>query len=287
MTQNPTILSYCGQEARKHDNDRYLACLFAPAERRESLFALLAFNQEIARTRELVTEPMLGQIRLQWWRENIDAVFDRSSRAAAARHAVLDPLAEAVDRHGLSRAHFDRLIDAREADLADEPPASLSCLVNYAEVTAVPLVMLALEALGAGDEPAVAAGRHVGIAWALTGLLRAVPFHARQKRLYLPAALMAEHGAATGRLFEMKPGPELRPVVQAVASEAHRHLTAARALRRRLPKAALPALLPAVLAETYLGAIAKADHDVFAPPVQMPHPLRHLRLGWAALRGRY
>ena len=66
---------------RRHDRDRFQTALFAPAARREALFALYAFNYEIARVREVVTEPMLGRIRLEWWRENIAAAFANGSRA--------------------------------------------------------------------------------------------------------------------------------------------------------------------------------------------------------------
>src|SRR5690349_19421999 len=60
---------------RRHDRDRYQTALFAPADRREALLALYAFNYEIARVRETVTQPMLGQIRLQWWREVLDTAY--------------------------------------------------------------------------------------------------------------------------------------------------------------------------------------------------------------------
>src|SRR3984893_8593759 len=105
---------------------------FARAARREALFALYAFNYEIARVRESVTEPMLGQIRLQWWRENIAAAFEggpvRPPPVAEAPTTVIRDLR-------LSRDHFDRLIDGRETDLGDEPPASLGALEDYAEST--------------------------------------------------------------------------------------------------------------------------------------------------------
>src|SRR5438067_12532545 len=78
---------------RRHDRDRFQTVLFAPAARREALFALYAFNSEIARVRESVTEPMLGQIRLQWWRENIAAAYDGG---AVRRHVVAEPLAVAI-----------------------------------------------------------------------------------------------------------------------------------------------------------------------------------------------
>lgn len=284
MAKASPDLSYCGQEVRKYDNDRFLTGLFAPAERRESLFALYAFNLEIAKTREVVTEPVLGQMRLQFWRDGIEALYEGG---AVPKHGVMEPLAAAARAHGLTRALFERLIDAREADLDDMPPPGMDGLVDYAERTGAPLVELALEALGVQEEAARRAGRHVGVAYALTGILRAVPFHARQHRLMLPADRMEAHGAKTGDLFELRSAPELRPVVAEVAAAARDQLAQARALRREVPRAALPALLPAALADTYLSVISREGHDVFAARVLMPNPFRHAKLAWAAVRGRY
>src|SRR5271156_3271915 len=85
---DPDRLSPVGALVRRHDRDRFQTALFAPAARREALFALYAFNYEIARVRESVREPMLGQIRLQWWREAIDAAY---AGAASRRHEVAGP----------------------------------------------------------------------------------------------------------------------------------------------------------------------------------------------------
>ncbi|MEX0698042.1 MAG: squalene/phytoene synthase family protein, partial [Dongiaceae bacterium] len=197
-------LSHCAAESRRGDRDRFLTALFAPADRREALFALYAFNLELARIRESVSQPMLGLIRLQWWRDGLDAIY----RGEPPRHEVAAGLAGAVTRHGLSRRHFDRLIDARETDLSESPPADLAALVDYAEGSSSGLVLLALEALGGGGGAAAAeAGRRVGIAWALTGLLRAVPFHASARRLYLPQDLIERTGLQPDALFALPPHP--------------------------------------------------------------------------------
>src|SRR5712692_5259193 len=172
---------------RRHDRDRYQTALFAPADRREPLFALYAFNYEIARVRESVTQPMLGQIRLQWWREVVAAAF---AGAPARQHVVAEPLAAVVRDFALTRSHFDRMIDARERDLADEPPATLAALEDYAEGTSATLLYLALEVLGITEASAVAAASEVGIGYALAGLLRAMPFHARTGRCYIPAEIV-------------------------------------------------------------------------------------------------
>ena len=295
-------LSYCAGEVRRHDPDRFLTALFAPAERREDLFALYAFNLEVARTREMVSEALLGRMRLEWWRETIEGVYAGNPR----RHEVARPLAEAVGRARLSRIHFDRLIDAREADFEDVPPASLEALVAYAEATSSSLVALALEVLGvrgaatdsaassrdAGEgaprAPAAAAvAREVGIAWALTGLLRAVPFHAQHRRLYLPADLMASAGAKAGELFERGRTSGLALVVERVATRAREHLAAARRLRPALSPAALPALLPATLADAYLAELRRKDFDPFALDHRPRRVLKPLRLALAAMLARY
>lgn len=287
MTTREPQLSYCAEQVRRQDRDRFLTALFASAERREDLFALYAFNLEVARTREMVREPMMGLIRLQWWREAIDGIYG----GAVRRHEVVRPLAAAVARHRLSRSHFDRLLAAREADMEDAPPATMQALLDYAEGSSASLVLLALEVLsqnGEGREgPAVAAGRQVGIAWALVGLMRAIPFHAQAKRLYLPEDLMARTGVRRGDIFEFRPSPALAEAVRAVAADADAHLTRARALKRSVPRNLVPALLPAVLAGLYLRQLAKARYDVFDARVQEAPPGRAWRLAFRALQGAY
>src|SRR5689334_4682741 len=93
-------LSAAAAIVRRHDRDRYQTALFAPADRRETLFALYAFNYEVARVRETVTQPMLGQIRLQWWREVIAASY---AGAPARRHEIVQPRVATITVFGLSR----------------------------------------------------------------------------------------------------------------------------------------------------------------------------------------
>jgi phytoene synthase len=271
--------AYCAAEVRRFDPDRYLAALFAPADRRGALFALYAFNLEIAKTREVVSEPLLGHVRLEWWRERMDGIF----AGAPPPHEVAAALAETVRAHGLPRAPFDRLIAAREADLDPAPPASLAALEAYAEGAAAPLVALALAALGAPDETAA---RPAGLAWGLTGLLRAVPFHAAARRLYLPADLLGAAGIGAEDVFAGRDRAAIARVVAAVARAARRHLAAARAAARAVPRAGLPALLPLALADAYLARMDRRGHDPFAGGIAPSRPARQLRLALAAWRGR-
>src|SRR5207237_2646052 len=157
---------------RRHDRDRFQTALFAPAARREALFALYAFNYEIARVRERVSEPTLGRIRLEWWRETIAAAYEGGP---VRDHFVVEPLTVAIREHPLTRKHFERLIDARDRNLDGEGPKRLPDLEEYAEASSTRLIYLALEILGVHSPVARQAALHVGIAHALAGLMRAMP----------------------------------------------------------------------------------------------------------------
>ena len=284
--QNATdrdVALYCADQVRRYDHDRYLCALFAPEPSRPHLFALYAFNIEVAKVREVIREPMMGQIRLQWWREAIERALTGDPR----HHPVALALAEAIRVRSLPHASFERLLDAREFDLSEGPPEDLAALEAYAEATSSTLVQLSLAVLGEWGEKVQEAGRHAGIAWALTGLLRAVPFHAAQRRLYLPNDLLRRQGVRSDRLFEGRPEEGLTNVARIVAERAREHLAQARALRRHVPRGAVPALLPARLADLHLGRLERRGFALFDPALQRPAADRALRLAWAALRGRY
>jgi NADH dehydrogenase [ubiquinone] 1 alpha subcomplex assembly factor 6 len=272
-------------ELRRHDRDRYHTALFAPAERRDALFALYAFNYEIARIREAVREPMLGLMRLQWWRDALEEIY---AGKQPRRHGVVAPLAEAIRTHGLSKTHFDALVDGRARDMEEVPPETMGALENYASDTSGRLILLALEVLGVRDASAAEAGCDVGIAYSLAGLLVAAAFHARQRRTFLPVALTAQHGIDLERsLFALKASSGLAAVTRDIADRARDHLDQARRHRGAIPRAALPALLHAALADRRLRQLDTVDHNLFDPTLAGDDTLQILRLAWTALRHHY
>ncbi len=211
-------LSACENLVRSHDRDRYFLSL-ATGRRAPELWPLFAFNQEIAKTREVVTEPQLGLIRLQWWRDALDAHYNGQP---APRHEVLDELTPLITAKKLKQDRFVTMLEAREADLADRPPATIAELVNYADRSATPLNRLALQVLEQEeDESAI---RDISVAYALTGLIRAIPWHASQGRLYLPADLMEAQSLSLTDLQKQEAGPGLREIITALLDEADRRL---------------------------------------------------------------
>ena len=247
-------LSENGLAVRRYDRDRFVTALFAPAERREDLFTLYAFNTEIARIRETVSEPMLGQIRLQWWRDTLD----RLCQGHATQHPLGDQLSELISRQSLPKPLFDRLIEARDLDMQDSPPESLAQLKLYVEDSSAGLAELAALVLGGEDSATQEAARHVGQAWGLVGLLRAHPFAIKLRRLYLP---VTEKGLDIEDVLAGETSPGLVDLSEQIASTAIHHLAEARKLRRQISRAAVPALLPAKLADFYLARLKKVRFD--------------------------
>lgn len=169
---------------RDYDRDRFLLTLVVPPAQRAALWALFAFNHEIAKTREVVTETQLGLIRLQWWRDHIAAVYDDLPRPA---HPVLDELAAVIRAHDLPQEDFEALLYAREFDLEGVVPDGMKGLENYADFTTTPLHRLACRILR--QEPEEKILRDVATGYAMAGLVRAIPFHEAQGRRYMPEGI--------------------------------------------------------------------------------------------------
>ncbi len=179
MARQP--LTYCGALVRQQDRDRFFLSLAVEPERRAALWALFAFNIEIAKTREVVTETQLGLIRLQWWRDNIAALYDGKEPFG---NPILIELAAAILMYDLPQVDFDALLYAREFDLEGVTPPDLKGLENYADFTTTPLNRLALKIIGqAADEKTL---RDISTGYALTGIMRAAPYHAARGMMLIP-----------------------------------------------------------------------------------------------------
>ncbi|MDA5193955.1 phytoene/squalene synthase family protein [Govanella unica] len=275
MTVDQTL----ADRLREEDRDRYLTALFAPAGLRPALHALYGFNLDIARIAVLVSEPMIGEIRLAWWREAIEGIYTGSVR----HHEVIEALAPVIARHDLPQAAFERMIDARTAELEAVPFASLAELEEYAGASAAPLMDLAARVLGwQAPETLVTAA---GATWALAGNLRAVGFHAGSGKVMLPRDLLLAHGIDAHDLVEGRAGADVRAVVKLVADRAEELLRAFRAEARTIPPAARPAFLPVALAAADLRTLAAVEYDPFAPALTAPRPTRLAGLMWRGLRG--
>ena len=205
---------------RPIDPDRFFCTLFAPPEKREVLALLYLFNNELARAREAVSEPVLALIRLQWWREVVEG-----QRKA---HDIATPLRAALEAGLFAAGDLAGLIAAREAEAGEI--ADFPAFLAYARGTGGRLARIAGKFLGA-DSPEV---EDLGTAYAISGILRLAPYHARRNRALLPA-----DGTSAEDLAEH----------------------ARKLLGPRPPRAALPAALPAAFARRDLARPPARAHE--------------------------
>ena len=263
---------------RRVDLDRYLSSLFAPAAPRRELNVLYAFNHEVAKTAETVSQPIAGQIRLQWWRDRIAELY----RGVAVEHPVVEALSGIITARNLPRDLFDELIDAREHDLEEAPFATIDEFEAYADATSGHVMRLAARILGAADTFDVRA-RDLGIAYAITGLCRAVPYHATHRRLMLPVDRLVASGVSIEDVFAGRGGERLQPLLQDMAQRARDHLAAARGC---VPRSVLPALLPAAVVPLYLRALTRPGFDVLRDSSEVGVHRRQLAMLGAMIRSR-
>jgi phytoene/squalene synthetase len=274
----------CREMAHANERDRWLGTQLAPAHLRGHLAALLAYYGEVARTRAVVSEPMLGQIRLQWWREAVEKAATGTPRA----HPVAEALVPLLATGRVTVEALTALADAREADLDDDGFARRDDFFAYLDATSGALNLLMLDVLGEGrDAAAREAARRIGRAYGLIGHLRAAAVIASRGRVVLPRDLLQKHGTSPADLLSGQPGPALRDAARELGFMAAGELAGARALAQDIRRAALPVLVLARFCDAYLARLQRAEWDVFAAgiePLPVTIPLLLIR---ARISGRF
>lgn len=237
---------------RQHDRDRYLSTFFAPDGAREHLLALYAFNAEVSRVRDQVSEPHLGLIRLQWWRDTIESLY---AGGDGAGHPVAAALGQAIAAGSLPKDALLDLVTAHEFDLYQDRMPGLTELEAYLGEANSRLIMLAAMILD--REAAPKASEAAGLAGVAQGLALVLS-DPRHRGPFLPEGMD----------------------VAAATAHAEQRLRQALALLPTLPKPVLPAFLPVSLTALYLKALRRSPD---AP--QPVSPLkRQLVMWWAAKR---
>lgn len=267
-------LSAVGTLAREGDPDRFHAALFAPVEMREGMFAVIALNVELAKIPMTVSEPLLGEIRLQWW---ADAVEDLCERGVRRPHDILAALPAT-----LSQDVLRALINARRFDIHDAPMADRLALDAYLAATGGSVARLMAEAAGATGEALEIAG---GVGWSeATGrLIEALP------RLYHEgvSAIPVDGELDRNELAEGRTPDNLAAALRPLAQDALHRLAALRRRHRALPAAARAACLSAHVFEGTLRNAAERGFTIFASP-NRPSPFRaRISLLRRGLTGRF
>jgi phytoene synthase len=237
---------------RAADPDRYFSALFAPPAQRPYLMALYAFNAEVARVAETVREPMLGAIRLEWWRETAEG----AAKGTPRNHDVARGLAALLADRPVPLAALEALVAARAFDSSADYFRTFAQFEAYLEQTSGALMRLAGALLGAPEHKLADITREAGLAYGMAGILRALPFHNNRHKLYLPLDLLGSLDLTPEAFFHLeRDDARLIAAMKQVGLKARDHFFAARACPR--PGAALPAILPAALVPVYLRKLRR------------------------------
>jgi phytoene/squalene synthetase len=266
----------CAELVKAGDPDRYLSVMAAPVEARDRLLVLYAFNLEVARAPWASKEEMIAEMRLQWWLDTINEIYDGKVR----HHEVVGPLAEVITAYDLPQNLFVELIEARRFDIYREGHSGLPAFDAYVHATSGNLMRLAAMSLGAEDMASVADfGYGVGVA----NLWRALPALYVAGRHPVPIDCALDRNAVAGGDV-----PEnLSDALRSISANALSKVRSARRTRNTLPKSAVPALLSGWQVDVPLKMVHAQAQNTLRQSLETSEFQKKLGLLWRSSTGRW
>jgi phytoene synthase len=267
--------AFCANLVRAHDFERYASTLFVNAEKRRALLALYAFNVEISRVCEQVSQPLPGEIRLQWWTDMLAG----AGHGGVEGNPVAAELLRAIRTHGLPVEPLARLIDEHQFDLYNDPMPSMAALEAYIFDTSSALYALGARIMGRQSEATDHLARHAGLALGFARVIATLPLDAARRQLLVPLQLLESHSSGMEEVFAGKETPQLRAALDQLIGEARAHLKTAFELLASAPAEVRPLFLPLALVRSELKRMSRADSNPF-----MPKAASRLRTLWTLWR---
>jgi phytoene synthase len=276
----PDSAAFCADLVRSHDFPRYVATLFVPAAERRALLALYAFNVEIVRVRDQVSQPLPGEIRLQWWTDMLSGQVHGSAEG----NPVAAELLRAIRDYDLPVEPLSLLAGEHQFDLYNDPMPTIAALEGYLAATSSALFGLAAQVLAPPSEAVEHVARHAGLAQGIVQVIANLPRDAAHRQLFVPQQVLANHNCNMEDVFAGKETPALRAALEQLAAEAQQHLTTALSLLPQVPASVRVAFLPLSQVRADLKRLSQAGRNPFAP--QPVSRLRTLWTLWRASRSR-
>jgi len=281
MTEaDQSAAAFCAALVREHDFSRYAATLFVAPELRRALLSLYAFNVEIARVRDQVTQPLPGEVRLQWWRDMLTGEAD----GGVAGNPVAAELLLTVRQFDLPGERLTRLIDEHTFDLYNDPMPTGAALDGYLSDTQAALIGTAAQIASPPSAEINHLARHAGLALGMIQIVTRLPRDAARRQLFIPLDLLERHGSGLEEVFAGKSTPSIRKALDELAADAGQHLQTALQLLAEAPPAVRPILLPLALVQRDIARRSRAEVDPFQP--QARSHLSTLWTLWRASRSR-
>ncbi|MCC8958670.1 squalene/phytoene synthase family protein [Bradyrhizobium sp. Pear77] len=275
-TEAPTDgAAFCADLVRTHDFVRYASTLFMPGPERRALLAIYAFNIEVSRVHEQVSQPLPGEMRLQWWTDMLAG----AGHGGVEGNPVAAELLYAIRNHRLPVSPFSLLVEEHQFDLYNDPMPSLAALEGYLDATASALFAQATRVVARPSEAIDHLARHAGLAQGMAQVIAALGRDALRQQLFLPLQLLQQHGSSREEVFAGKPTPNIRAAIDQLADEAQGHLKTAFGLLADVPSGVRPIFLPLAYIRRELSRVRRADYDPF-----LPKPVSRLRTLWTLWR---
>jgi 15-cis-phytoene synthase len=271
---------FCAQLVRGHDFARYASALFVPATQRRALLAIYAFNVEISRVREQVSQPLPGEIRLQWWTDMLAG----AGHGGVEGNPVAAELLLAIRSWRLPVERLSRLVDEHQFDLYNDPMPTKAALEGYINDTSSAMFSLAARIAGRQSDEIEHLARHAGLAQGIAQVVAALPLDASRRQLFVPLQLLESHGSRIEEVFAGKETPRVRAALDQLIGEAREHLQMALRLLEGAPPEVRPVFLPLALVARDVRRMARADSDPFVPLTTSR--FRMLWTLWRASRSR-
>jgi phytoene synthase len=272
--------AFCADLVRTHDFARYASTLFLPQVQRRALLSVYAFNVEISRVREQVSQPLPGEMRLQWWTDMLEG----AGHGGVEGNPVAAELLQTIAEFRLPVEPLSRLIEEHQFDLYNDPMPSMAALEGYVTDTASALFLLGARIAVQPSAVIDHLARHAGLAQGMAQVIATLPLDAARRQLFLPLQLLQQHGSGMEEVFSGKQTPQARAAIDQLAGDARKHLGTAFELLTHVPPQVRPVFLPLGLVRRDLQRMSRADADPFTP--QTTSRLRTLWTLWRASRSR-
>jgi 15-cis-phytoene synthase len=270
----------CAELVRSHDFPRYVSTLFVSAPQRRALLAVYAFNVEVSRVHEQVSQPLPGEMRLQWWTDALTGV----GHGGIEGNPVAAELLSAIQSWRLPVERLLRLVEEHEFDLYNDPMPTTAALEGYINDTSSALFSLAAVIAGQLSEEIEHLASHAGLAQGMAQVVASLPLDASRRQLFVPQQVLESHGCGIEEVFAGKQTPKLRAALDQLLGEARGHLKTALALLEAVPPQVRPVFLPLAQVRRDLARMSRADIDPFVP--QSTSRFRTLWTLWRAARSR-
>ncbi|MGY4308568.1 phytoene synthase [Bradyrhizobium sp. USDA 4369] len=278
-TSASTDAAFCASLVREHDFDRYASTLFVAPDIRRALLSLYAFNVEVTRIRDVVSQPLPGELRLQWWHDTLTGL----EHGGVEGNPVAAELKLTVQRFALPVDRLTRLIDEHQFDLYNDPMPTMAALDGYLGDTRGALFALAVRIVVGAVADIDHLAHHAGLAQGILHLIASLPRDAARRQLFIPLDLLARHGLGQEQVFAAKATPAIQAMLTELRDQARQHLDHTLELAREAPGGVRPVLLPlALVSRDLMRAERRIDADPFQP--QLRSRLATLWTLWRAAR---